>query len=209
MAKESFLDRPWSQVRRKDRRLDDETWQQDFLHTAPYGHLAIAWQDEPTIHTNLFWYDNDAIYLHQARVGKLRAILDQGSAPACFTVAEIGRILPNYTPLEFSVEYASVLVYGQIDVVAGLDNQRYALEGLMEKYSPQLTAGEDYDPMPDGDIRQTSVHKITIEQIVAKANIKPDDYIPEKIPPYDLPGESFIERARAQGVLSIGEKELS
>lgn len=209
MTSSSFLTRSRSIVRRKDRQLTERDWQDRMLATAPVGHLAISWHNEPFLHSNLFWYDGEAVYLHQARVGKLRAIVDEGPLPACFTVSEMGRILPNYTPLEFSVEYASVLCYGQLKIATSLEEQRYALEGMMEKYSPQLQAGRDYDPMPDSDIRQTTVHRLLIAEMVGKHNIKPLDYLPDKIAPYALPGDSFIDAERNAGRASVAPKELA
>jgi len=59
---------------------------------------------QPLLTTNLFWFDG--------------AVIEGGACRACFTVAEHGRILPAATPIDFSTEYASVVVYGTIRVVA-------------------------------------------------------------------------------------------
>lgn len=208
MALESFRTRHRSVIRRKDRRLDEPEWQSRMLELAPLGHLAIAVDGIPFIHSNIFWYDGEAIYLHQARVGRLRSLFEGERIPATFTVSEMGRILPDYTPLEFSVEYASVVTYGTIEVVDDLAQQQYALEGLMEKYAPQLTAGEDYDPMPESDIRQTTVHRIAIDEITGKHNVKPEDFHPYRIGPYKLPVVSFIDLERESGRVTVQPKTV-
>ncbi len=203
MALAKFIDRPRTTVRRRDRRLDDAEWIDRFLATAAMGHLAVCGDGQPLLHSNLFWYDGEAVFLHTARVGRLRAVLDAGPNAACFSVSEHGRLLPAGTPLDFSTEYASVVLYGTIDVVRDATAKRRALDGLMAKYAPQLAPGVDYVPMPDTDIAQTSVYRLTIAERVAKHNVKPDDF-----PAYPYPGESFIDAERAAGRATMLPKEL-
>lgn len=203
MALAKFIDRPPTTVRRRDKRLDDAAWIDRFLSRAAMGHLAVCWDGQPLLHSNLFWYDGDTVFFHTARVGKLRAVLDAGPSAACFSVTEHGRLLPAGTPFDFSTEYASVVLYGVIEVLRDAAAKRRALDGLMAKYAPHLSPGVDYVPMPDADIAQTSVYRLTIEERVAKHNVKPDDF-----PAYPYPGESFIDAERAAGRVTIQPKEL-
>lgn len=199
-----YLDRPLSSVRRKDRQLTDTDWIDTFLHQAALGHLAICHDGQPLIHSNLFWYDGEKVYFHTAGVGRLRAVLDLGDTRACFSVTEHGRILPAGTPFDFSVEYASLVLYGTVRVVIDPTEKRHGLEGLMAKYAPQLTPGVDYVPMPDDDITQTSVYRLDVETRVGKHNVKPDDY-----PAYPYPGGSFIDAERTAGRATLKPKELA
>lgn len=204
MALSAFRERALTHVRRKDRRLDEAEWMDRLLTGAAMGHLAVCWEGNPLLHSNLYWYDGEVVFLHTARVGKLRAVLDAGPTAGCFTVAEHGRLLPADAPLDFSTEYASVVLYGTVEVITDRAEKRRALEGLMSKYAPHLVPGKDYVPMPDQDIAQTSVCRLTIEERVGKHNVKPDDY-----PAYAYHGESFIAAERAAGRLSLQPKELA
>jgi nitroimidazol reductase NimA-like FMN-containing flavoprotein (pyridoxamine 5'-phosphate oxidase superfamily) len=199
-----YLDRPRTRVRRKDRRLDEIDWQDRLLAAAPVGHLAVAWEGQPHLHSNLYWCDGRAVFMHTAGVGKLRAILDRGPLPACFTVTEMGRILPAGTPFDFSTEYASVILYGTAEALADPAEKRRALEGLMTKYAAHLTPGVDYEPMPDGDIAQTSVLRLTIAERVGKHNVKPAEHLA-----YPYPSVPFIDAERAAGRVTIKAKELA
>ena len=200
----SYLDRPLTQIRRRDRALDEAEWVDRFLGRAPVGHLALCRDGQPLLHSNLFWYDGDAIYFHTAGVGRLRAVLDAGPAPACFSVSEFGRLLPAATPFDFSTEYASVVLYGTIAVVPDLASKRRALEGVMQKYAGHLTPGVDYPPMPNDDVASTSVYRLAITERAAKHNVKPADY-----PAYDYPGESFIAAERAAGRVTVRPKDVA
>jgi nitroimidazol reductase NimA-like FMN-containing flavoprotein (pyridoxamine 5'-phosphate oxidase superfamily) len=199
-----YLKRPLTQVRRKDRALPDQEWIDRFLSMAPIGHLATCFEGQPRLHSNIFWFDGQRIFWHTAAVGRLRSMLDAGETKACFTIAEPGRILPADTPLNFSTEYASVVIYGTVQVVTDPGEKRHGLEGLMTKYAPHLTPGVDYVPMPDQDIRATSVYALEIETKVGKHNVKPTDY-----PAYPCPNPSFIDEERAAGRASVRPKELS
>jgi len=199
----SYLDRPLGQVRRKDRQLTDTDWIERFLVRASFGQLAVAHEGQPMIHMNLFWYDGQSIWFHTAPVGKLRAVVEAGAARACFSVAEIGRILPAGTPFDFSTEYASVICYGTLAVVDEVTAKQVGLEGLMAKYAPHLKAGVDYEPMPASDIERTTVFRMAVEERVAKHNVKPADY-----PAYPCPGESFIDAERGAGRVTMKWKEI-
>ena len=112
MSAQRYLHRTATQLRRKDRALSEPEWMDRLLGGTSMGNLALTWQERPLLHSNLFWYDGERIFLHTAAVGKLRAILDLGPIAACFSVAEQGRLLPADTPFDFSLEYASVIVFG-------------------------------------------------------------------------------------------------
>ena len=200
----NYLERPLTQVRRRDRVLAEDEWIDRFLETAAVGHVALCWDGQPLVHSNLFWHDGERVYWHTAPVGKFRAVLDAGETSACFTVTEHGRILPSDTPLDFSTEYASVVLYGRARVVADMDEKRRALEALMAKYAPQLVPGVDYTPMPDADVARTSVHCLEIETRVGKHNVKPIDY-----PAFAYPGGSFIDAERQADRFSLKPKELA
>ncbi|MEO8449967.1 MAG: pyridoxamine 5'-phosphate oxidase family protein [Gemmatimonadota bacterium] len=199
-----YLERGVTDVRRRDRRLDDEPWIDRFLERAPYGSLAFSFDSRPFIHTNLFWYAGGIVYLHTGGVGRFRAMIEASAVPACFSVSEHGRILPASTPMDFSTEYASVVLYGTIEVVGDPAEKKRALEGLMAKYAPQLVPGRDYVPMPDSDIDLTSVFRIEVRDRIAKHNVKPADY-----PAYSYAGESFIAAEREAGRVTVKPKEIA
>jgi len=187
-----YLRRSRTLVRRRDRALTDDAWIDRYLSIAPVGHLAICWEGEPLLHSNIFWFDGERIFWHTANVGRLRSMLDAGEPGACFTITEQGRILPAGTPLDFSTEYASVIIYGKVRLATDLAEKRYGLEGLMTKYAPRMTPGVDYVPMPDDDVRATSVYVLEIETKVGKHNVKPADY-----PGYPCPNPSFIDEVNS------------
>jgi len=152
-------------VRRTERAVEDEAWIKALLHRAAYGVLATVHEGQPFINSNLFVYDEaaHAIYMHTANVGRTRANVEKNDR-VCFSVSEMGRLLPADTALEFSVEYAGVTVFGRAAIVTDEGEAQYGLQLLLDKYFPHLQSGRDYRPITSEDLARTTVYRIQIEQ---------------------------------------------
>lgn len=160
-----YLDQPEAYVRRRDRVVEDEEWIRTLLHQAPLGIIATVYEGQPFVNSNLFVYDEKAqsIYFHTAKVGRTRANVEVGER-VCFSVSEMGRLLPATTALDFSVEYAGVTVFGLCSVITNRVQAKEALQLLLDKYAPHLQPGQDYQSMTDQELTRTAVYQITIEQ---------------------------------------------
>ena len=155
---------PRSAVRRRDRGKED-AWIRAFLHAAPYGFLAtVGDEGQPYLNSNIFVYDQarHCIYLHTNRTGRTRDNVD-AHEKVCFSVAAMGRLLPAAEALEFSVEYAGVVVFGTGHVVEDEDEATYGLRILLEKYAPHLRYGEDYRHVTAEELKRTAVFRVDVE----------------------------------------------
>ena len=159
-----YAARPPDTVRRKDRTVEDEAWIRAMLHRVPFGALATVHDGQPFINTNLFVFDEAAhvIYMHTAQVGRTRANVEADER-VCFSVSEMGRLLPADTALEFSVEYAGVVVFGRATIVADEAEARRALQLLLDKYFAHLRPGRDYRAITPEELARTAVYRISIE----------------------------------------------
>lgn len=172
-----YLQREATQMRRTDRAVEDEAWMKAFLHRAAVGALATLHGDQPFVNTNLFVYDESShsIILHTARVGRTRANIEQNNR-ACFSIMEMGRLLPAPEALEFSAEYAGLIAFGSIQIISDEAEATAALQLLLDKYAPQLRAGRDYRPPVPEELSRTSVFRIAIESWSAKKKEVEDDF---------------------------------
>ncbi len=171
------LNSTFTKIRRKKNAVNDEAWIKKFLHQAPYGVLATAIQDQPFVSSKLFVYDEQrhAIYLHSA---------DQGRAPdnirtnpqVCFTATQMGRFLPGMKARDFGVEYASVVVFGQAQIVQDQAEMIEALQMIMDKYAPHLHPGVDYPAISIEELRGTAVCRIEILGWSGKREQVPADF---------------------------------
>jgi nitroimidazol reductase NimA-like FMN-containing flavoprotein (pyridoxamine 5'-phosphate oxidase superfamily) len=159
-----YLNLPVNEVRRSDRAVEDESWIREFLHRAPMGTLATVYDGQPFINSNLYVYDEarHVIYMHTARLGRTRSNVEQEER-VCFSISEMGRLLPADEALEFSVEYEGVVVFGQASLITETAEAKYALQMLLDKYAPHLKPDVHYRPTNDAELARTAVYRIAIE----------------------------------------------
>jgi len=161
-------------LRRADRAMPDEAALRALLERSAFGFTATAVDGQPFQHTSLFWFDAAAhrIYFHGARQGRMHANV-LANPRVCFTVAELGRLLPADTAMEFSNEFASVVVFGQARLVESEAEKRRALQALLDKYFPDLRPGADYRPMTEAELNATAVYAIEIEAWSGQQEVAP------------------------------------
>ena len=159
-----YLNAPVTTVRREDRAVNDEAWFIDFLKKADVGTLATVHDGQAFLNQNLFVYDEGthAVYIHTARKGRTRANVEMDEKVS-FAIMEMGRLLPADEALEFSVEYAGVVIFGTSTIVEDEEESTRILQLLLDKYAPHLSAGDDYRPPVPEELKRTSVFKVTID----------------------------------------------
>jgi nitroimidazol reductase NimA-like FMN-containing flavoprotein (pyridoxamine 5'-phosphate oxidase superfamily) len=162
--------------RRTDRAVADVAWLRAFLQRAPVGVLATVQAGQPFVNSNLFVYDAAAhcLYLHTAKAGRTREAI-AAHPRVCFSVMEMGRLLPAELALEFSVEYASVVIFGSARIIDDTGEATRGLQLLLEKYAPHLTPGTDYCPPVESELKRTTVIRVEIEEWSGKKKeVAPD-----------------------------------
>jgi uncharacterized protein len=163
--------------RRTEMAVEDVSWIQDFLLHAPFGVIAFIQDDQPYLHTNLFVYETErgVIYMHSGLEGRMPAAASKG-LPACFTVVEMGRLLPASKAISFDVEYASVVAFGQLTILSDQEQRRHGLQLLLDKYAPHLKAGIDYRPIQPEELDKTVVYQFVIDSWSGKLNQEDKDF---------------------------------
>jgi len=156
---------------RKPHLACDDAWIKDFLARAQIGHIATRWDEQPFINPTTFWYDIEQheIYFHSNVIGRVRANSERHEQ-VCFEASEFGKLLPSNVALEFSIQYQSVIVFGEIRILTADEEKRRALSGLIAKYFPAMEAGEHYRPITDQELKRTSVYAIAIKSWSGKQN---------------------------------------
>jgi nitroimidazol reductase NimA-like FMN-containing flavoprotein (pyridoxamine 5'-phosphate oxidase superfamily) len=151
-------------MRRKERAVTDDGVIEQMLGDAPFGFIASAVDNQPYLVANLYWYQAQPrrLYFHTADQGRTRSNLLK-NPQVCFALAEMGALLPAKTASDFTTEYRSVTVFGRARLVEDPQEQRDALQGLLDKYFPQLRPGPDYRPIQEDELVHTSVFAIEIE----------------------------------------------
>lgn len=167
---------PVNQIRRKDRAIENENWIKTFLQKAPFGAFAMVSNGRPMVNSNIFCYDEEAhaIYFHTASEGRTRSNLEKEQA-VCFSISEMGRLLPAERALNFSVEYSGVTVFGNARVIEDQEEAQFLLQKICDKYFPHLKPEIDYATPSPEELKRTTVYKMTIDQWSGKEKkVEPD-----------------------------------
>jgi nitroimidazol reductase NimA-like FMN-containing flavoprotein (pyridoxamine 5'-phosphate oxidase superfamily) len=162
-------------VRRSAHAVTEEAWIKDLLRRGAYGVLATECNGQPFLNANNYVYDEagDCLYLHRSPAGRTSANLE-ANPRVCYTVVEMGRMIPAPDAFNFGVEYRSVVIFGTAAPVEAEEAYR-ALQMLMEKYAPHLQAGVNYRPVSPECVQKAAVYKITIEVWSGKQREYPPD----------------------------------
>jgi nitroimidazol reductase NimA-like FMN-containing flavoprotein (pyridoxamine 5'-phosphate oxidase superfamily) len=170
-------DQELTKIRRNERAKEDN-WIREFIRYGEIGVMATSQGDQPFLVTRNYAYDEDrhAIYLHGAQKGRTFENL-QTNPKVCFSVSEMGRLIPNKAALEFGVEYSGAVVFGKAVLVDDEDEAYHGLRLLLKKYFPQYKFGVDYEPITPEALKVTAVFRIDIESWSGK-ELKRDDNIP-------------------------------
>jgi len=143
----------------------------DLLDKTRVGHIATRDKNQPFIIPTTYWYSKEKheIYFHSNAFGRIRYNANH-YPEVCFECFESGRLLPSNIPLEKSIQYRSIMIFGRLIVIDPLDQKREILTGLLDKYFGQMKSGKDYRPITDNELKQTSVYKIKIDHWSGKNN---------------------------------------
>ncbi|MBL4602025.1 MAG: pyridoxamine 5'-phosphate oxidase family protein [Emcibacteraceae bacterium] len=165
-------DRPENKSRRRNLSQEDE-WITDFIKRVPFGYFGTRWDDQPFVHPMTFWYDEEkhCIYMHGAMIGRRDANTKRHNQIA-FCASEMGKLLPSNRALNFSVQFKSVMAFGDVVEVTEEDEQKHAFYGLINKYFSEMELNKDYSPIIEEDTARTRAYRINIKSWSGKENWK-------------------------------------
>jgi nitroimidazol reductase NimA-like FMN-containing flavoprotein (pyridoxamine 5'-phosphate oxidase superfamily) len=170
----SFTPDELTATRRADRAITDDAEIADLLRRADICRIATSMNDQPFISANTFWYDGERIFFHTATQGRTLTNI-QHNPRVCLEVDWVGRWLPAKTALAFSVEYTGVVVFGRARLLEDETEKERALQGLLDKYFPDLKPGLDYRPITPKELEITAVFAVDIEAWSGKRKVAPPE----------------------------------
>ena len=181
-----YTNQPPTAYQRRPHLTQNDDWIRSFLKEAKIGHIATSVDGQPFINPTAFWFDeeNHQVVFHSNVAGRVRSNI--GNNPkVSLEASELGRFLPSNVALEFSLQFRSVIVFGNARVVEDPDENRRLLYGLIGKYFPKMKAGIEYREITDKELRATSVYAIEIESWSGKENWEERADQSDEWPPLD------------------------
>jgi len=163
---------PSSHQRRPEYARDEE-WIRALLRRGQVAHIGTRWDQQPFVTPTNYYFDEDAhrLIFHSNMAGRLRANIERHHQVSA-EVSEMGRLLASNIALEFSLQYRSVMVFGQAEIIQDEEEQRRVLHALIGKYFPGMELGIDYRPATDKELKRITVYGLRIESWSGKENWK-------------------------------------
>jgi uncharacterized protein len=149
----------------------DDDWIRAFLKEVKVGHIATSSDGQTFVNPTTFWYDeaHHQIVFHSNVAGRVRSNIES-NPKVSLEASELGKLLPSNVALEFSLQFRSVVVFGIARLVTDPAEARHLLYGLIGKYFPAMSAGEEFREITDKELRATSIYVIQIESWSGKEN---------------------------------------
>ena len=143
--------------------------------------LGFVYDDYPVIIPTIYGRCEDVLYIHGAAVSRMLVSVSKGIS-ICLNVTQTTGIVLARSAFHHSLNYESVAVFGQAELVTDEAEKLRALEVITNQIIPSRW---DEVRLPNAkELTVTSVLKIKIEEASAKIRTGPPS---DDKPDYDLP----------------------
>jgi nitroimidazol reductase NimA-like FMN-containing flavoprotein (pyridoxamine 5'-phosphate oxidase superfamily)/GNAT superfamily N-acetyltransferase len=146
------------------------------LDEALVCHLAVGLPDGPRVLPTAHVRAGDQVYVHGARQNRLLSLL-AGGAPGCLTATLLDGLVFSREAFHHSMNYRSVVLFGQASEVTELEEKRAALRALVEHIAPGRW--QECAPPSDAQLAATLVLRFPIVEGSAKLRSGPPLDAPE------------------------------
>lgn len=162
-------------VRRKPERADYDAEAINAIVDAAVI-CSVAFQIDGAVHAipTIHWRDGNYLYIHGAKASRMLGALTEGEA--CITIALTDGLVLARSAMHHSMNYRSVVIYGQFGLVTEPAEKARSLRALIEGLYPGRW--DSLRPINDKELNATSVLRIPLAEASAKvrdSGVKDDD----------------------------------
>lgn len=178
----SPLKTPRTTVKRIPKRADyDRATTHAILDAGLVCHVGFAIEGQPFVTPTAYGRSGDVLYLHGSPASRMLRNLQHGIS-VCVTVTLLDGLVMARSAFHHSMNYRSVVLFGQATVVEGEAEKRSALRAFTEHVVPGRWA--EVRPPSDAELAGTLVLALPIAEASAKVRTGPPVDDPED---YALP----------------------
>lgn len=126
----------------------------------------VAFQIDGAVHAipTLHWREGEHLYIHGAKASRMLKALTQGEA--CITIALADGLVLARSALHHSMNYRSVVIYGQFEPVTDPVEKQRSLQALIDGLYPGRW--DTLRPINQKELNATSVLRIALAEASAK-----------------------------------------
>jgi uncharacterized protein len=183
------------------RRAQRGRYERDVVHAildeALVCHVGFESDHGPVVLPTMHARVDDTLYLHGAVGNAMLRALAAG-APVCVTVTLLDGLVLARSAFHHSMNYRSVVVFGNATAVDDRAAKLAALEALIERIHPGRWT--EARPPTDAELRQTLVVAVPLDEASAKVRSGPPIDDPEDYALEVWAGEIPLETRRLEGV---------
>ena len=134
------------------------------LDAQPMCHLAYVLDGSPICMPTVQWREGDRVYWHASNAGRgVKAAL---AGEVCLTVSILDGLVLARSAFHHSVNFRSVMVFGQPELVVDPDEKELKLGRLIDHLYPGRN--ETLRSMTEQEIKATAVLSLPIHEASAK-----------------------------------------
>jgi hypothetical protein len=140
------------------------------LDAAFICHVGYAIDGQPYVTPTSFWRENDVVYWHGSSASRMLRTLEGGVA-CCFTVTIVDGLVMARSAFNHSVNYRSVMLFGETHKVEERDEKMRQLELFTQRMYPGRW--RELRPVTEQELKATTVLEMKIEEGAAKVRSGP------------------------------------
>lgn len=157
---------PRSRIKRKPYRGDyDFDTVAAILDAGFICHVGYNIDGKPYVTPTSYWREGDRVYWHGSSASRMLKT-QEGGVDVCFTVTHVDGLVLARSAFNHSINYRSVMLFGQAEKVEDEDYKLQVLETFTEKLFPGRWA--TLRPVTRKELKVTTVLHMPIEEGSAK-----------------------------------------
>ena len=133
-------------------------------------HVGYVIDGYPYVTPTAYWRKGERVYWHGSSASKMLRHLKSGPR-VCVTVALMDGLVLARSGFHSSVNYRTVMAFGQAEVVEDAADKLAALEDMMERIVPGRWP--DLKPPTPQELKATTVVSLKLEEVAAKIRSGP------------------------------------
>ncbi len=139
------------------------------LDSAMLCHIAYVIDGQPYCTPTVYWREGDHLYWHGSSASRMLRTQKPG-VPVCVTVTHLDSLVLARCGFNHSVDYRSVMCFGQAHVIEDPAEKARALDAMIDRLYPGRNA--TLRPSTALELKATMVIGMEIEQASAKIRTK-------------------------------------
>jgi len=127
-------------------------------------HVGYVVDGKPVVTPTAYWRHGDDLYWHGSAASRMLNSID--GAEVCMTVSHLDGLVVARSAFHQSVQYRSVMVFGQAKLLADHAEKRLAMRMFIERLYPGRS--EEIRESSDKELASISVIKLNMTEVSAK-----------------------------------------